>query len=490
MNQPAQKAQASKARTAISPTRTENFPEWYQQVIKAADLAENSPVRGCMIIKPYGYAIWENVQKHLDRRIKEVDVQNAYFPLLIPVEFLSKEAEHIDGFAKECAVVTHTRLEKAPDGKLIPAAPLAEPYVIRPTSETIIGEALSNWVQSYRDLPYKLNQWCNVMRWEMRTRMFLRTSEFLWQEGHNCFASASEAHDDAIKMLNVYEDFLLHEMAIPGIKGEKTPEERFPGAINTYSYESMMQDGKALQSCTSHDLGQTFSRGANIQFQGEDGQQHFAHTTSWGLSTRTIGALIMTHSDDDGLIMPPRMASVHVAIIPVMKDTADAAVIEACQKLAARLKALGLKAHLDLSDDRTPNKMWAAIKKGIPVRVEIGAREVEQGVLTFVRRDQGKEFKKTVSTDEFLATVQLHLDQMQVDMLTKATKFQNDRIHTLNTLDDMRGFFSAETQGFVRIRSEEIVRPEFEKIRTDFSVTPRNKPFVDEGQYVLVGKSY
>ena len=296
--------------SAISPTRAENFPEWYQQVVKAADLAENSDVRGCMVIKPWGYAIWENMQRALDGMFKATGHENAYFPLFIPMSFLEKEAEHVEGFAKECAVVTHHRLE--PDGKggLLPApsAKLEEPLIVRPTSETIIGATFAQWVQSYRDLPILINQWANVVRWELRTRLFLRTTEFLWQEGHTVHANEAEAREETMRMLDVYADFAEHTMAMPVIKGEKTAGERFPGAVSTYSIEAMMQDRKALQAGTSHFLGQNFAKAQDIKFQDENGQEVFAWTTSWGVSTRLVGGLIMTHSDDDGLVLPPKLA--------------------------------------------------------------------------------------------------------------------------------------------------------------------------------------
>ncbi|MDD3020118.1 MAG: proline--tRNA ligase, partial [Alphaproteobacteria bacterium] len=318
MSQAQQAAKAAPQRTAITPTRAESFPEWYQSVVKAADMAENSPVRGAMVIKPYGYGIWEQIQRALDDKIKEEGVQNAYFPLLIPLSFISREAEHVDGFAKECAVVTHHRLEMGSEGKLVPSpsAELEEPFVIRPTSETIIGDSMSKWVQSYRDLPLLLNQWCNVMRWEMRTRLFLRTSEFLWQEGHNAFETAEQAEADARKMLEVYRSLYVDFLAMSAFCGEKTADERFPGAVHTYTIESMMQDGKSLQAATSHNLGQNFAKSCQIKFQGRDGNEHFAHTTSWGLSTRSIGGLIMTHGDDDGLRIPPRIAPTQVMILP------------------------------------------------------------------------------------------------------------------------------------------------------------------------------
>ncbi len=481
-----------KPQTAITPTREENFPEWYQAVVKAADMAESSPVRGCYTIKPYGFAMWENAQRILDGMIKEENVQNAYFPLLIPLSFISKEAEHIDGFAKECAVVTHHRLEKGPDGKLVPAeaARLTEPFVIRPTSETIIGETLSSWIQSYRDLPYKLNQWCNVMRWEMRPRVFLRTSEFLWQEGHNCFETAAEARADALRMLDVYVDFLANHMAIPGLKGEKTPDERFPGAIATYTYESMMQDGKALQSCTSHDLGQTFSKSCNIKYQTREGGEAHAWTTSWGLSTRTIGGLIMNHADDDGLIMPPAIAPQQAVIIPVLKGDNDARILEYGKKIAAALKAAGFRAHLDARDERTPNKMWDAIKKGIPVRIEIGAREVETDTLTHVRRDLGRDSKATTGLDAFIAGFGGMMKTMQDDMLAKATARMRANIADVSSVAEIKEFFAADKTGFTRIDYEKIGGDAYETVRKEFSLSSRCLPFEDEGKKVIIARSY
>lgn len=481
----------SKEKTAITPTRSENFPEWYQEVVRAADLAENSPVRGCMTIKPYGFAIWEGIQSILGQMIKDTGVQNAYFPLLIPLSYITKEAEHIDGFAKECAIVTHHRLEKNAEGKLVPAGELTEPFVIRPTSETIIGESMSRWVQSYRDLPLKLNQWCNVMRWEMRPRVFLRTTEFLWQEGHDCFATSEEAREDAFRMLEVYADFITDTLAIHVNKGEKTSDERFPGAIATYTCEAMMQDGKAVQSCTSHDLGQTFSRGANIQFQGTDGQQHFAHTTSWGLSTRTIGAMIMVHADDDGMVMPPRIAPHQVEVIPVFKDEAATEAIKTyCQNLLADLKKIGVRAVTDLSDDRASNKMWNSIKKGVPIRVEVGTNEVQAGDLTMTRRDLGRSSKKTIKRDEFMGLVQSELDQIHQELLNRSKKFNDDHTFEMNDLADIRKFFADDQLGFILMDSKFLDHPEFLSIRKDFAVSPRCLPFEHKGQKVLIGKSY
>src|SRR6201995_356303 len=311
---------AKQAKNAISPTREEDYPEWYQQVVRAADLAEISPVRGCMVIKPWGYAVWENIQKSLDRMFKETGHSNAYFPLFIPLSYLEKEAAHVEGFAKECAVVTHHRLEAGPDGKLIPTGPLEEPLVVRPTSETIIGSMYAKWVQSYRDLPILINQWANVVRWEMRTRLFLRTLEFLWQEGHTAHATHDEAEEEARKMLGVYRDFMEGHMAMPVVTGQKSDAERFAGALRTYSCEAMMQDNKALQAGTSHNLGQNFAKAFDLKFQAEHGGQEFAWNTSWGVSTRLVGGLVMTHSDDNGLIIPPLLAPTELVIVPIYKS--------------------------------------------------------------------------------------------------------------------------------------------------------------------------
>ncbi len=483
---------AKAPRTAITPTRAENFPDWYQSVIKAADLAENAPVRGCMIIKPYGYALWENIQRTLDLMIKAEDVQNAYFPLLIPLSFIAREAKHIDGFAKECAVVTHHRLETNEKGELVPASPLTEPMIIRPTSETIIGDAFANWVQSYRDLPLKINQWANVMRWEMRPRLFLRTTEFLWQEGHNVFETHEDAEKDARRMIEVYHIFYEDHAAVPGFIGAKTPDERFPGAIETFTMEAFMQDGKALQACTSHNLGQTFATSANIKFLDRDGTQKLAWTTSWGLSTRSIGGLIMIHADDDGMVMPPKLAPYQVGILPIIHDEADKpGILEFCDKIQKQLIAKGVTARTDKSDARTSDKMWASIKKGVPVRLEIGAREIAEGQLTYTRRDLGKDGKKKLSVDEFLATIESVLAAMQKDMLERARQKMHALVTDIKTLQEMRDFFAAEAPGGVRIDYALIQNSaEFEAIKKDFSVTPRCLPFEDKGQKVIVAKAY
>jgi prolyl-tRNA synthetase len=483
--------QDKKPQTAITPTREENFSEWYQEVVKAAELAENSPVRGCMIIKPYGYALWENVQKQLDDRIKAVGVQNAYFPLLIPLSFISREAEHIDGFAKECAVVTHHRLEMNKDGKLVPSpdAELEEPYVIRPTSETIIGDAMARWTQSYRDLPLLLNQWCNVMRWEMRTRLFLRTSEFLWQEGHNAFETAEEADADARKMLDVYNDTYVNALAISGFQGEKTADERFPGAIRSFTIEAMMQDGKALQACTSHNLGQNFAKSCGIKFQGRDGREQLAWTTSWGFSTRSIGGLIMTHGDDDGLIMPPRVAPIQVIIIPIMKEK-NAALLEHAEHLMRNLQTLGVRAKLDASDDRAPDKMWRSIKRGIPVRVEIGERELAEGKLTFTRRDLGRESKTSCSTDEFLNQIHMVLDSIHDELLNRSHTRARARVKPISTVAEIKESYASNHSGFVKAPTSLLDDPSYAEVKKEYSLSSRCLLFEDNGETVLIGKSY
>jgi prolyl-tRNA synthetase len=482
------------SKTAITPTRAENFPEWYQQVIKSADMAENSAVRGCYTIKPYGFAIWENTQKHLGQMIKDEEVQNAYFPLLIPLSYIAKEAEHVDGFAKECAIVTHHRLSANEKGELRPdpESQLTEPMIIRPTSETIIGESMHNWVQSYRDLPLKLNQWCNVMRWEMRPRVFLRTAEFLWQEGHNAFATAEEADADARKMLDVYKNFYENYMAVPVVAGVKTPGERFPGAIETYTLEAFMQDGKALQGCTSHNLGQTFAKSSDIKFLDKDGTQKLAWTTSWGLSTRTIGGLIMVHADDDGMIMPPKMAPYQVAILPFIKDDADTPkIMEACEVVRKQLLAAGISVQIDKTDARSSDKMWNAIKKGVPIRLEVGARELAEGKVVFTRRDLGKDGKETVSMDSATSAVSAALDQMQKDMLVRATERLKSQIHDVSSLKELRDFFAAEKQGGLRIDYSLVEgSAEYEAIAKEFSLSTRCLPFEDNGRKVIIAKAY
>ena len=386
---------AKQPKNAISPTREENYPEWYQQVVKAADLAETSDVRGCMVIKPWGYAIWENIQRQLDAMFKATGHENAYFPLFIPMSFLEKEAEHVEGFAKECAVVTHHRLEPDPDGGLRPApsAQLEEPLIVRPTSETIIGATFARWVQSYRDLPILLNQWANVVRWELRTRMFLRTAEFLWQEGHTVHATQQEAEEETKMILDLYADFAENVMAMPVIKGEKTAGERFPGAVSTYSIEALMQDRKALQAGTSHFLGQNFAKAQEIMFQSEQGEREYAWTTSWGVSTRLVGGLIMTHADDDGMVLPPKLAPAHAVILPIYKnDDERGEVLPYCESLKKELEAQRfndepVRVRIDDRDLRGGEKKWQWVKRGVPVRIEVGPRDVAGGKVALGRRD-------------------------------------------------------------------------------------------------------
>ena len=372
--------------------RSENYSQWYNELVVKADLAEQSDVRGCMVIKPYGYAIWEKMQRILDDKFKETGVQNAYFPLLIPKSFLSKEAEHVEGFAKECAVVTHYRLKtnEEKNGVVVdPAAKLEEELIIRPTSETIIWNTFRNWIQSYRDLPVLCNQWCNVMRWEMRTRLFLRTAEFLWQEGHTAHATREEAEDRAKQMLKVYADFAEKYMAVPVVQGVKSETERFAGALDTYTIEAMMQDGKALQSGTSHFLGQNFGKAFDVQFINKENKLEYAWATSWGVSTRLMGALIMTHSDDNGLVLPPKLAPIQVVIVPIYKNEEQLAAIDAkVEGIAANLRAMGVSVKYDNADNKRPGFKFADYElKGVPVRLVIGARDLENNTVEIMRRD-------------------------------------------------------------------------------------------------------
>ena len=441
--------------TAITPTRAQDFPEWYQQVIKAADMAENSEVRGCMVIKPWGYAIWELIQKDLDQRFKDTGHTNAYFPLLIPISYLEKEAEHAEGFATECAVVTHHRLEAQKDeatGKtrMIPTGELTEPFVIRPTSETVIGAAFARWTSSYRDLPLKVNQWCNVMRWEMRPRIFLRTAEFLWQEGHTAHETREEAIEETLTMHKVYEEFQRDVLAIPTIPGEKTEAERFPGAEQTYTVEAMVQDRKAIQAGTSHFLGQNFSKSQNICFAGRDNTQQFAWTSSWGVSTRMIGALIMMHSDDDGLVCPPRVAPQQIVIIPVTpKEESRQAVLDHCEDLARTLRAKTfhgqpLRVLVDRRDLGGGAKKWEWVKKGVPVRLEIGPRDLEKGSVCLQRRDRSANEKSFVPETELLDTAADILQSIQDTLLQRAIAFRDSHIRPASTLRELEENFSGE----------------------------------------------
>src|SRR4029079_1603872 len=400
--------QANPAKTAITPRREEDFPEWYQQVIRASEMAESSEVRGCMVIRPWGYGIWENMQRQLDAMFKATGHRNAYFPLFIPLSYFEREAAHVEGFAKECAVVTHTRLEINAEGKMVPGSPLTEPLVVRPTSETIIGASYAKWVQSYRDLPILINQWANVVRWEMRPRLFLRTTEFLWQEGHTVHETEAEALAETRQMLDVYETFVREHLAIPVFTGEKSESERFPGAVQTLCIEAMVQDRKAIQAGTSHFLGQNFARASGIQFQNRQGKQEFGWTTSWGMTTRLIGTLIMMHGDDDGIILPPRIAPTQVIILPVApKEETRAKVMEACDNLAARLRDVPysdvpIEVTVDRRDLGGGVKNWEWIKKGVPLRVEIGPRDLEKNAVEVSRRDQAVKAKESMPVNEFV----------------------------------------------------------------------------------------
>ena len=421
-------------KTAISPTRAENYPQWYQEVVTAADLAQLSPVRGCMIMTPWGYAIWEMIQQSLDYQIKAHGHENIYCPLFVPLSDLEKEAEHVDGFAKECAVVTHTRLQKNDQGQLIPASPLEEPLIVRPTSEMIIGELFASRVQSHRDLPILMNQWANIVRWEMRTRMFLRTTEFLWQEGHTAHQSAEEAHAHTLTMLNCYRDLCHHFLAIPIVTGKKSINEKFPGATDTYTIEGIMQDGKALQMGTSHFLGQTFAKSCHIQYQDEQGQLQYVYTTSWGVTTRLIGGLIMTHADDDGLICPPTLAPYQIVIIPVTKKNADtAALLDYCQLIKLQLsqvqfKGQALRVHIDLKDRKHSEKKWTHVKKGVPIRLEIGQRECDSQSVCYASRIQTTSEKHELALSTFLHEIESLLDTIQTTLFTRA-KARLDAAH-------------------------------------------------------------
>jgi prolyl-tRNA synthetase len=429
------------------------FPDWYQAIVREADMAEVSPVRGSMIIKPWGYGVWERIQQTLDRRIKETGHENCYFPLFIPLSFFAKEAEHVDGFAKEMAVVTHHRLKNI-DGKLVPDpdAKLEEPLIVRPTSETIIGDAFSRWIKSYRDLPVLINQWANVVRWEMRTRMFLRTSEFLWQEGHTAHADAADARAETLKMLEVYREFSETVLAMPVVAGEKPENERFPGADATYSIEAMMQDGKALQAGTSHYLGTSFAHAQNIRFQNDAGELAYCHTTSWGVSTRLIGGVIMTHGDDDGLRLPPAIAPRQVVVVPMLRDKPeDAEVLAFAQALVKDLHglvALGepVRALLDTKAQKSSDKRWNWVRRGAPIIVELGPRDAAAGQVSFMRRDTLRDGDKVKSQqmprDEFVAAVPVLLAEIQQALYDEAKARLVDNITTdITTFEGLAEFF-------------------------------------------------
>ena len=452
--------------------RSEDYSKWYNELVIKADLAEQSDVRGCMVIKPYGYAIWEKMQRTLDDMFKETGVQNAYFPLLIPKSFLSKEAEHVEGFAKECAVVTHYRLKTndTHDGVVVdPAARLEEELIIRPTSETIIWNTFKNWIHSYRDLPLLVNQWCNVMRWEMRTRLFLRTSEFLWQEGHTAHATREGAEERAQMMLKVYAKFAEECMAVPVIQGVKSETERFAGALDTYTIEAMMQDGKALQSGTSHFLGQNFGKAFEVQFLNKDNQAEYAWATSWGVSTRLMGALIMTHSDDNGLVLPPALAPTQVVIIPIAKPEQLPAINEKAEALMAQLKALGISVKYDNADNKRPGFKFADYElKGVPVRLVLGARDLEKGLVEVMRRDTLE--KENMPLEGLAEKVKALLDDIQKNIYEKARKFRDEHIYECENYEEFKervkdgGFFlchwdgTAETEAQIKEETQATIR--------------------------------
>ena len=456
--------------------RSENYSQWYNDLIVKADLAEQSSVRGCMVIKPYGYAIWEKMQRAMDDMFKAQGVQNAYFPLLIPKSFLSREAEHVEGFAKECAVVTHYRLKtnETHDGVIVdPEARLEEELIVRPTSETMIWNTFKNWIHSYRDLPLLCNQWCNVMRWEMRTRPFLRTSEFLWQEGHCAFATREEAEKNAQTMLKVYAGFAENWMAVPVLQGVKSETERFAGALDTYTIEAMMQDGKALQSGTSHFLGQNFAKAFDVTFLNKENVQDTPWATSWGVSTRLIGALIMTHSDDNGLVLPPKLAPIQVVIIPLGKGEQIAAVSEKLQPVIEELKKKGISVKFDDSDNKRPGFKFADYElKGVPVRLVMGARDLENGTIEIMRRDTLE--KESVPFEGIADRVEALLDDIQKNIFEKARKFRDEHIYVCENYEEFKekvkegGFFLCHWDGTEETEA---------KIKEETQATIRCVPF-------------
>ena len=436
------------SKRALNVTREQNFPDWYQAVVRDADMAETSPVRGCMIIKPWGWGVWERIQAELDQRIKDTGHDNCYFPLFIPMSFIAKEAEHVEGFAKEMAVVTHHRLKNVGGRlELDPTAKLEEPLIVRPTSETIIGDAFQRWVKSYRDLPLLVNQWANVVRWEMRTRLFLRTAEFLWQEGHTAHADRDDAMAETMRMLEVYREFSETILAMPVIAGEKPANERFPGADNTFSIEAMMQDGKALQAGTSHYLGTHFAEAQNIQYQSAEGKLEHCHTTSWGVSTRLIGGVIMTHGDDDGLRVPPAIAPRQIVLVPMLRDKPeDAALVDYCKAIEKELKALGIRVLVDLKATKSAEKRWGWVRRGAPVIVEIGGRDAAGGNVTFMRRDKLRDGDKVIShtkpRPEFVAGAKALLDEIQAGLYAEAkARLDGNIVRGITTFDALADYF-------------------------------------------------
>ena len=473
-------------------SRSENYSQWYNDLVVKADLADNSAVRGCMVIKPYGYAIWEKMQAELDRMFKETGHVNAYFPLFIPKSFFSKEASHVEGFAKECAVVTHYRLMNDPNGKGIivdPDAKLEEELIVRPTSETIIWSTYKTWIQSYRDLPLLINQWANVVRWEMRTRLFLRTTEFLWQEGHTAHATSQEALEETERMVNVYATFAEQFMAMPVIIGAKSANERFAGALETYTIEAMMQDGKALQSGTSHFLGQNFAKAFDVRFANKEGQEDFVWATSWGVSTRLMGALIMAHSDDNGLVLPPKLAPFQVVIVPIYKQTDQlVAISEKVDSIVAKLKAAGISVKYDNSDNKKPGWKFAEYElKGVPVRIAIGPRDLENGTVEVARRDTLE--KQVVSMDGIDLFIQQLLNDIQENIYNKALVFRNEMTTPVDSYEEFKevlqnkgGFISAHWDGTSETEQQ---------IKDETKATIRCIPFdqvPEEGKCMYSGK--
>ncbi len=482
-------------RHALTARRADDFAQWYQEVISAADLAEESGVRGCMVIKPWGYGIWERIQRLLDDRIKATGHENCYFPIFIPLSNFEREAQHVEGFAKEMAVVTHHRLIGDGEGGLIPdpEAKLEEPLVVRPTSETIIGDAMARWVQSWRDLPLLTNQWANVVRWEMRTRMFLRTTEFLWQEGHTAHADEAEAREHTLRMLEVYRACAEDDLALPVIAGEKPENERFPGAVETWSIEAMMQDGKALQAGTSHYLGTNFSEAANIRYQDREGQQALCHTTSWGVSTRMIGGIIMVHGDDDGLRVPPRIAPWQVIILPMLRDKPeDAALLEYCEGLRAKLagrSALGepVRVLLDRKPGKAAAKRWDWVRKGAPIIIEVGSRDMDAGTVSFLRRDRlwadnGKPDFSAPAIEAAAEDVPHLLEEIQAELFRQAEERREANItRGLDSFDAVAEFFTSNGKypGWVEVQWSKPTGAELDKIverLKSLKLTIRNVP--------------
>ena len=457
--------------------RADNYSQWYNDLVVKADLAEQSAVRGCMVIKPYGYAIWEKMQRQLDDMFKATGHVNAYFPLLIPKSFLSREAEHVEGFAKECAVVTHYRLKNAADGSGVvvdPSAKLEEELIIRPTSETIIWNTYKNWIQSYRDLPILCNQWANVFRWEMRTRLFLRTAEFLWQEGHTAHATREEAETEARRMLDVYADFAENFMAVPVVKGVKSANERFAGALDTYTIEAMMQDGKALQSGTSHFLGQNFAKAFDVQFINKNNELEYVWATSWGVSTRLMGALIMTHSDDNGLVLPPKLAPIQVVIIPIYKNAEQLQAIDAkANEIADKLRTMGISVKYDNADNKRPGFKFADYElKGVPVRFVMGGRDLENGTVEVMRRDTLE--KETMSVENIEQVVKTLLDEIQANIFQKALKYRQEHTITVDSYDEFKE--KIEEGGFILAHWDGTTETE-ERIKEETKATIRCIPF-------------